>query len=152
MLVSKGRSGQSRYTMKWQEYAYRPSSIVFRNEAFQPGQWLNAVNRKKLLRCAEDHTGGVSTAEDVDLENDLGQFFAPDAEIALDVLQVSGWLLKRNQIDLEKARFSAKRHGGILYFNWFLHQLELTQENPLSHIEFPLHPGRWRISSGTRSR
>jgi hypothetical protein len=73
----------------------------------------------------------------------LGAFFAPDSEVRLDVLQVAGLLLRDGRLDRHACGQAARRHGGRLYFDWFMAQLDPALPDPLPDLAFPLHRSRW---------
>ena len=130
--------------MKWQEYKYQPCSLMGHQDSITPEFWLAAVQHKKLLRIGEFPLVDVQQVETIDVAESLGRFFAPDAEVSLDVVQVAGLLIKRELIDLDRVLLSARQQGGALYINWFLYHLDLLADNPLPECDFPLHASRWK--------
>ena len=139
--------------MKWADYAYQPIGHVLRPlPVARPESWLASVNAHGVLRVpdAEPPAGGRRAES---LEAAVGQYFRPDAEISLEVLQVAGLLLKANRLDRLACARSARRHGGGLYFKWFLAQIDDSLADPLPAKEFPLHRSRWRKRrAGQRGR
>ncbi len=138
--------------MKWNDIIHQPVSRI---TATQPqadsDRWLTLVHDQGLMRTRGDRPVPASAPEECP-ETLLGEFFRPEAEISLDVLQVAGLLLCDGKLDRELAAFSARRAGGGLYFNWFLAQLDPALQNPLPAQEFPLHRSRWQKPRAGRRR
>ena len=138
--------------MKWKDYVYQPIGHVLRRlPVAAPDSWLASVHDHGLLRVlgTEPPTRERSAES---LEATVGQYFRPGAPVSLDVLQVAGLLLKRNRLDRQACARSARRHGGGLYFKWFLAQIDESLADPLPAKEFPLHRSRWQKKrAGRRS-
>jgi hypothetical protein len=109
---------------------------------------MRLIDQLQLIRCAvepADDDGGGDGQERRSAEELLGAYFCPNCEVSWEVLQLAGLLIKSKKINVQKALFSAKRYGGELYFRWFLYHLgELSGEDPLPGVRFPLHPNRWQ--------
>ena len=130
--------------MRWKDYAYQPVGHVLRRSVIDPPEvWLESVHDDGALRIF-DRESPKREQSPKSLEATVGQYFRPDAPVSLDVLQVAGLLLKRNRLDREECARSARRHGGGLYFKWFLAQIDESLADPLPAREFPLHRGRWQ--------
>ena len=132
--------------MKWQEYLYRPTSLLFKNgKKFSENTWLQIVHQKGLIRYPVETIAGVPKVDTVEsLETMLGAFFCPNASPTWEILQIAGLLIKQKKLDRQKTLFSAKRYGGEIYFKWFLFNLgELGENNPVPDVEFPLDKSRW---------
>lgn len=135
--------------MMWHNYLCRPTSLLFsRRMPVDPKQWMQLLDRLRLIRCPVEHTDHDEVREGQELsspEDLLGAYFCPSSEVSWEVLQVAGLLIKSKKLDVKKALFSAKRYGGEIYFKWFLYHLgELSGDNPLPGVAFPLHPSRWQ--------
>ncbi len=138
--------------MEWKDYAYQPVGHVLRRSPVDPPEvWLELVHDRGDLRIL-DREPTKREQPPKSLEAAVGQYFRPDATVSLDVLQVAGLLLKRNRLDREACARSAHRHGGGLYFKWFLAQIDESLADPLPTREFPLHRSRWQKRRAGRGR
>ena len=132
--------------MRWQNYLYRPTSLLFQKKA-QPKKedWLWLVNQLELIRYPIDDYSRTLESNQTSPEELLGAFFCPNRICPWEILQVAGLLIKRRKLDVKKCLFSSKRFGGEIYFKWFLFILgELQENNPVPNVEFPLNANRWK--------
>ena len=132
--------------MKWQEYLYRPTSLLFRrSKKVNEKKWLRLVSKKGLIRYPVEPTAEETEVDASESpETMLGAFFCPNVSPPYEILQIAGLLIKRNKLDRQKSFFSAKRYGGEIYFKWFLFNLgELGEIDPVPDMEFPLDKNRW---------
>ena len=132
--------------MKWQEYLYRPTSLIFRKgNKVSEKKWLHLASQKGLIRYAEEPTAIETESDSSESpERMLGAFFCPNVSPPWEILQIAGLLIKRKKLDRQKSLFSAKRYGGEIYFKWFLFNLgEFGEKNPIPDVEFPLDKSRW---------
>ncbi len=132
--------------MKWQDYLFTPTSILFKNTPeVEDDIWLSKVDQLGLIRYP--NLSNNSLAEQTCLlspESLLGSFFCPNRNISWQILQVAGLLIKSGKLDIGKCLFSAKYYGGLVYFKWFLFELgELNETNPIPNAKFPLDSSRW---------
>ena len=130
--------------MKWQDYVYQPiGHVLSRGPVVDPDSWVSLVHDLDVIRVSgvETQTGKVSNPSP---EVALGAHFRPDTPVSLELLQIAGLLLKNNRLDRALCAWSARRHGGGLYFKWFLAQVDDAEVDPLPAREFPLHRSRWR--------
>ena len=130
--------------MKWQDYMYQPTGRVLRRTpVVDPAAWISLVDALGVIRVSGDATEmGNHPLRSPELT--LGAYFRPDAPVDLDLLQIAGLLLKNGRLDRRACSWSARRHGGGLYFKWFLAQVDDSEVDPLPEKEFPLHRSRWR--------
>lgn len=140
--------------MQWRQYRHRPTSRLFRSVPPPSArEWLRLVENAGLLRVFGQRSTGdiVGNASDVAMR--LGSFFRPDVAAELEVLQVVGLLLRDGKLDRATCRHAAQRHGGGVYFDWLLSQVDHAAPDPLPDTAFPLHPGRWKkLKAGTQRR
>ena len=132
--------------MKWQDYLYRPTSLLFKQSKMISGtKWLRLVSQKGLIRYPTETIAEIpEIGADESPELLLGSFFCPNVFPSLEILQIAGLLIKRKKLELRKSLFSAKRYGGEVYFRWFLFNLdELGEDNPIPGRDFPLNKNRW---------
>lgn len=130
--------------MKWQDYMYQPvGHVLSRSPVVDPDAWVSLVDELDVIRVSGDETKmGNRPPQSPELA--LGAYFRPDAPVNLDLLQIAGLLLKNGRLDRRACSWSARRHGGGLYFKWFLAQVDDSEVDPLPSKEFPLHRSRWR--------
>ena len=127
--------------MRWQNYLYRPTSLLFQRKV-QPKKedWLRLVNQLGLIRYPIESNSKTLESNQISPEELLGAFFCPNRSCPLEILQIAGLLLKRRKLNVQKCLFSSKRFGGEIYFKWFLSVLdELEESNPIRNVEFPLN-------------
>lgn len=139
--------------MKWQDYIYQPTGHVLSHAPVgDPNAWILLVDELGVIRVSGNETkAGERSHRSAELA--LGAYFSPDAPVDLDLLQIAGLLLKNGRLDRRACSWSARRHGGGLYFKWFLAQVDDSEVDPLPAKEFPLHRSRWhKRKAGRRNR
>ena len=139
--------------MKWRDYMYQPTGhVLSHTPVVEPDAWISLVDELDVIRVSGDDTKKGERPR-LSPELTLGAYFRPDAAVNLDVLQIAGLLLKNGRLDRRACYWSARRHGGGLYFKWFLSQVDGSEVDPLPAKEFPLHRSRWqKRKAGRRSR
>lgn len=139
--------------MKWRDYIQQPTSRLLQTQpAASPDEWLRSVEQRGLIRVGGNVEQVAREPGDLAPEMALGEFFRPDSDVSLDVLQVAGLLLREGRLDRQACERAARRHGGRLYFNWFLSQLDRSIPDPLPDQRFPLHRSRWAKTKAGRTQ